>query len=590
MAGPADALPQLVLAFDIGTTYSGASYSIITNGSTPEIHGVARFPALADGSSKIPSIIYYDSDGGIAAVGAEALRGGIQVDAEDNHWTKVEWFKLKLPLSSTVDPMEMGLFDNLPPLPFNKTIVEVFADFYTYLLECSAKYICESHENGNLLWASVKDGVQFVLSHPNGWGGREQMLLRDAALLAGLIPNDTPENQDRVSFVTEGEASLNFVIRSGTLTASLKNGDGLLIVDAGGGTIDISSYRQMPDNTTTVFEEITRSHCTFSGSLLVDKSAKTFLTDFLQDSPYIEDVDHMVACFNKTCKPTFKNADDTQYIKFGSFRDNDAEHHIRAGELMLQGSDVANFFKPSSTAIKRAILDQRSSAHKKIVHVVLVGGFSANDWLFADIEAFLARTDPTLRLIRPKERASKAVSDGAVSFYIDHFVRARIAKATYGAICSARYNPTNKEHTQRAATTFVAPSGERRVPEMFCVIIAKDTRVSEGTEFRQTYNQVSFKKSYFQRLASPVWCYRGTRSALGWKDLDRSNFVQLCTIEADLSKAVSGPLKGFEGKTYYQANYEIVLLFGLTELKAQVAWKENVCRLVVYLYDPFDVH
>lgn len=68
---------------------------------------------------------------------------------------------------------------------------------------------------------------------------------------------------------------------------------------------------------------------------------------------------------------------------------------------------------------------------------------------------------------------SKAVSDGAVSFYIDHFVRARIAKATYGAICSARYNSTNKEHTQRAATTFVAPSGERRVPEMFCVIIAK---------------------------------------------------------------------------------------------------------------------
>ena len=68
---------------------------------------------------------------------------------------------------------------------------------------------------------------------------------------------------------------------------------------------------------------------------------------------------------------------------------------------------------------------------------------------------------------------SKAVSDGAVSFYIDHFVRARIAKATYGAICSARYNSTNKEHTKRLATTFMAPSGERRVPEMFCVIIAK---------------------------------------------------------------------------------------------------------------------
>lgn len=131
-------------------------------------------------------------------------------------------FKLQLPSSSTIDPMENQLFDELPPLPSNKTIVEVFADFYAYLLECSAKYICESHENGNALWASVKDGIHFVISHPNGWGGREQMLLRDAALLAGLIPDDTPKSQDRVSFVTEGEASLNFVIRSGTLSASLK--------------------------------------------------------------------------------------------------------------------------------------------------------------------------------------------------------------------------------------------------------------------------------------------------------------------------------------------------------------------------------
>ena len=131
-------------------------------------------------------------------------------------------FKLQLPSSSTIDPLEKQLFDELPPLPPNKTIVSVFADFYTYLLECSEKYICESHENGSALWASVKDGIHFVLSHPNGWGGREQMLLRDAALLAGLIPDDTPQSRDRVSFVTEGEASLNFVIRSGTLAASLK--------------------------------------------------------------------------------------------------------------------------------------------------------------------------------------------------------------------------------------------------------------------------------------------------------------------------------------------------------------------------------
>lgn len=37
---------------------------------------------------------------------------------------------------------------------------------------------------------------------------------------------------------------------------------------------------------------------------------------------------------------------------------------------------------------------------------------------------------------------------------------------------------------------------------------------------------------------------------------------------------------------FYRLDYEIVLLFGLTELKAQVAWKEKqgikVCRLYLY--------
>ena len=33
---------KLVLAFDVGTTYSGVSYSILDPGEIPEIHGVTR--------------------------------------------------------------------------------------------------------------------------------------------------------------------------------------------------------------------------------------------------------------------------------------------------------------------------------------------------------------------------------------------------------------------------------------------------------------------------------------------------------------------------------------------------------------------
>ena len=55
-----------------------------------EIH---RFPAHdhISGASKIPTIIYYDRNGDVKAVGAEALRDGVQEQAEDEQWVKVEW-------------------------------------------------------------------------------------------------------------------------------------------------------------------------------------------------------------------------------------------------------------------------------------------------------------------------------------------------------------------------------------------------------------------------------------------------------------------------------------------------------------------
>ena len=58
---------------------------------------------------------------------------------------------------------------------------------------------------------------------------------------------------------------------------------------------------------------------------------------FLEDSPFHEDIDHIVQCFDKTTKPRFKSASEPQYIKFGSTRDNDPQFNIRFGQLKLDG-------------------------------------------------------------------------------------------------------------------------------------------------------------------------------------------------------------------------------------------------------------
>jgi hypothetical protein len=45
--------------------------------------------------------------------------------------------------------------------------------------------------------------------------------------------------------------------------------------------------------------------------------------------------------------------------------------------------------------------------------------------------------------------------------------------------------------------------------------------------------------------------------------------------------------KYFGRGSFYRLEYDIILLFGLTELKAMVAWKQGVGLLLVLLYSLF---
>ena len=143
----------------------------------------------------------------------------------------------------------------------------------------------------------------------------------------------------------------------------------MVIVDAGGGTVDISSYsRNHKEN----FEEIAAPQCSFvfitlkfanfrslcTRSLLricfCDHQCKTVFTEYvaiyhyiiiiylffpgyLSDSPFLDDLEHIVRCFDKTTKLRFRNANEPEYIKFGSTRDNDKSYNIRLGQLKLMG-------------------------------------------------------------------------------------------------------------------------------------------------------------------------------------------------------------------------------------------------------------
>ncbi|KAK0212128.1 hypothetical protein DFS33DRAFT_1369960 [Desarmillaria ectypa] len=274
---------KLVIAMDLGTTFSGVSYSILDPGRVPEIKGATR--SMSAVTAKIPIIMYYDQEGNLKAVCAEALKQNVIEDAEDNGW-----LKFSLPPSTASNEMTQAILS----LPDGMDVVAAFADFYAYLFDCTKTFILDTHQNAASIWKSLS----------------QQSKMREAAIDAGLIPDDDG-GHSRVRFVTEGEASLHFCINQG-------DEEGVVIVDAGGGT--------SPNTDSFEFEEISAPACLKVRRISVCRR-----------------VELIGECFDATTKLRFRAIEEASYIELGTMKDRDPKLDIRSGQLKLAGGWL--FFK-----------------------------------------------------------------------------------------------------------------------------------------------------------------------------------------------------------------------------------------------------
>ena len=119
--------------------------------------------------------------------------------------------------------------------------------------------------------------------------------------------------------------------------------------------------------------------------------------------------------------------------------------------------------------------------------VFLVGGFAASDWLYQKLKAEF--TSEGLDVSRPDGHlcvslllmvpwsgtnlliSNKAVADGGVSFYIDHFVTSRVSKFAYGIEIHQKYDASNTEHQRRKNSTVMTSKGYLGIDGIFHVIL-----------------------------------------------------------------------------------------------------------------------
>jgi len=261
-----------------------------------------------------------------------------------------------------------------------------------------------------------------------------------------------------------------------------------------------------------------------------------------------------------------------QYVKFGSPRDNDSKHGIKAGRLTLTGHQVSGFFEPSIQSTVDTIREYFTEVLSLNSFAFLVGGFASSPWLTDQLN--LRLSDLGLKFFKPDTNTNKAVAVGAISFYIDRFVRGRLSKFTYGVPCSVVYDPFNPEHVKREDKTYIDLEGDKCVPDGFTTLLSKGTRVLENREIK-TSRWAIREGIPTGRVLAGIRKYDGNKKEPEWTDIEEDRFETLCHVVADISEAPCTRKIGTSGKMCCIQAYHVVLMVGLTELKAQIRWSDS---------------
>ena len=139
----------------------------------------------------------------------------------------------------------------------------------------------------------------------------------------------------------------------------------------------------------------------------------------------------------------------------------------------------------------------------------------------------------------PFEYRSNAVADGAIGFYCDHHVSARVSKFMYGVEYLRAYDSNNPEHVDREHRLFEMPSGPRLLPDAFDCILARvslafdscarlytddiylalqNYKVKESTVFSRKYCTEVTSLSMLSVFETEIWCYQGGNDIPKWFD------------------------------------------------------------------------
>ncbi|KAL9628542.1 MAG: hypothetical protein Q9204_005824 [Flavoplaca sp. TL-2023a] len=427
---------KFIAAFDFGTTYSGVCWAHTELPQNSKL--INKWPDVTgkEGHSgdKVPTELQY--------IGPDKWLWGTGIPATA---LRLQWFKLELEPDKTHEyaRLQEEYPDDRAARRTRSQTPETLTKDYLTSLRLHFEYMLSK-----VLGASLDTTpIEYVLTIPAIWTDTARNKTKAAAEGAGM------GRANELYVISEPEAAAVWAFHE-MVPWGLRKGETFVVCDAGGGTVDLITYRITALKPSLRIAEVAKGEGGMCGSTMLDRSFASFLRDKFGDDPMwsenlLEDV-----------KPRFRGSKTEEWdIPVPGLPDSadDAPDRVRHSRYHLKGSDVYDIFEPVIKQIINLVIQQIKVSKKvgaEVQGVIMVGGFGENIYLFERLQKALKSRHIEVRV---SPQAWTAVVRGALIRGLEEArssralgtVVGRIARYSYGTECAREYERSKHQKSDR---------------------------------------------------------------------------------------------------------------------------------------------
>ena len=467
----------------------------------------------------------------------------------------MKWFKLGLEVDS-------GL--TLPP---GMTAQDVVRDYLSAIYKHVITTLYRRFDHR----AMQLTKVDFVLTVPAIWSDAAKKKTLDAAATAGMA------NEHNLELLSEPESAAIYTLKTiESGHAQIGVGDRIIVVDAGGGTVDLISYDVKSVHPNLSVLETAPGVGDFCGSSFIDRGFEDLFSRRMgrhYNSLSFVNRQQVVRNFELT-KIAFRNdvSQEHFYVNVPTIGDLE-DAGVFGGNFEITRGEMKALFDPMIDQVLTLISNQAmtiSTGPQAVNAILLVGGFGESEYLYQRIQTWAYQYN--IQVIQPRE-ASTAIVRGAVIRGLEPKTGpqktevVRKARRSYGVLINQPF--IEGKHLQEDAWR-EPETGLLLAKNQVSWFIRRNQAMTDESTFRHTFVR------NFRTLCPWKDCLVSSTKEVApqrWED----GVVKHCTINSDLTGLSK---KNFQKRwrklqPYYTAKYDLVMNVKNSNLTMSLEFKET---------------